>query len=230
MYVCTWFACVCSAGANTKWLATRSSGASYGNPLTPTHGQNKHTRWTVHRLSWGFKQYPITTQYTESIGGSVVVMVVWHSKLNAQMLVCDGKLTLWCVIATACVIWSLKKIGWWCHLTSHHMDQSNCWNCRKTVLAVRSTCIPCVCNWIRPSLTTSHKQDAPSLSSLQLLSPVANGGLGQESLSPTTGTHTHMYTHTHARKHARTHACTYARMHARTHTQYMQNDVPPPPL
>ena len=94
------------------------------------------------------------------------------------------------------------------------MDQSNCWNCRTTALAVRSTCILCVCNWTRPSLTTSHKQDAHSPSSLQLLSPVANGGLGQESLPPTTGT-TRICTRTHTRT------------HTHTHTQYMQNDVPP---
>ena len=65
---------VCSAGGNTKRLATPER--SYGNPLTPTHAQNKYTRWTVHWLPWGFKQYPITTRYTESIVGSVVVMVV----------------------------------------------------------------------------------------------------------------------------------------------------------
>ena len=87
------------------------------------------------------------------------------------------------------------------------MDQSNCWNCRKTALAVRSTCIPCVCSWIRPSLTTARKQDAPSPFSLQLLSPVANGGLGQESLPPIPQA-----------PHARVHARTYARTHTHTHT------------
>ena len=101
------------------------------------------------------------------------------------------------------------------------MDQSNCWNCRKKAPAVHSTCILCVCNWIRPSLTTSHKQDAHSPSSLQLLSPGANGRLRVTATYHGHHTHTPPPTHTYTHNECRM-TCPLTYRYVSVHTETIQ--------